>query len=183
MQTLTITETHLFLGWLAEADESLHRIFEPCLSIETYDGGATCAIHLFKENGAYSDQDEKALVERWLEYGAAYDKPINRQSLQDLADWSLEEIFDLFNGRLLRFTLADGSTFFGRLQTRNYSPSTVWPHFQGPARSLDVEKLPNFYQDHNEQSQVRKSLTVYPGQIRHIVSVSNFKRNEHYNGQ
>ena len=59
MQPPTITETHLFLGWLAEADESLHRIFEPCLSIETYDGGATCAIHLFKENGAYREGSEQ----------------------------------------------------------------------------------------------------------------------------
>lgn len=121
--TVAITETHLFLGWLAEADESLRRIFEPCLSIETYDGGATCAIHLFKENGTYSDHDEKALVEQWHEYGVQYDKPINRQSLQDLADWTPKEIFDLYSGHLLRFTLADGSTFFGRLQTRNYSPS------------------------------------------------------------
>jgi hypothetical protein len=183
MHTLTITETHLFLGWLAEADESLHRIFEPCLSIETYDGGATCAIHLIKEKGVYKEQDQKALVDRWLEYCAEYNKPINRQSLQDLANWNLEEIFNMFSGRLLRFTLADGSTFFGRFQTRNYSPSTVWPHFPGPARSLGLEKLPNFYQDLNEQSQIRESLNVYPGQIRHVVPVSNFKRSEHSNGQ
>lgn len=182
MESMTITETHLFLGWLAEMDETLYQIFRPCLSIETYDGGSTCAIHLFKDVGAYTDDDENALLLRWLEYGAEFDKPINRQSLQNLSNWTLEEIFGLFSGRLLRFTLIDGVTFFGRMQTLNYSPSINWSHFPGPARSLSIEKLPDFYQDLNELSEVRQSLTIYGGQIRHIVPVSCLDQNEHSNG-
>lgn len=183
MEALTITETHLFLGWLAETDIQLHRIFQPCLSIETYDGGLTCALHLFRERGKYTDQEEKKLIKRWLEYGAKYDKPINRQSLQDLSDWKLEEIFNLYSGSLNRFTLNDGFTFFGRFQTLDYTPSTLWPHFPGPAKSIGLEKLPNFYQDNNELSEFRQKLTVHSGQIKHIVKLNNFERNKVSDGQ
>jgi hypothetical protein len=172
MESIPITETHLFLHWLSQEDERLHRVFQNCLSIETYDGGASLAIHLLNEHGNYTEQDEEQVNECWLQYAARFDKRINQQSLQDLSQWTLEKIFNRYNGRLVRFTLADGSTFFGRFQTLNYSPSTVPPHFPGHTKSIGLEKLPNFHQDHNERSECRQLLTAHPGDIRQVIPLT-----------
>jgi hypothetical protein len=57
------------------------------------------------------------------------------------------------------------------------------PFNPGPPISVGLEALPNFYQDHNELSECRQKLTVFQGQIKHIVQITDLEQNEHPYGQ
>lgn len=100
MQTLTLTGTDLFLGWLADADQELYSLFHNQTSVETYDKQESCVLHLFMENEAFPDNDRTALSNRWKEYCELFNIPVNKESLTDLSGTPLKEIFNKYSGQV-----------------------------------------------------------------------------------
>lgn len=171
MQTLTLTGTDLFLGWLADADQELYSLFHNQTSVETYDKQESCVLHLFIENEAFSDNDRTALSNRWKEYCELFNIPVNKESLTDLSGTPLKEIFNKYSGQLVKFIFTDDRSFFGRFQQLHYwhSPTNSAPPTQ--TICVDLIKYPNFYSDENLLSDVTVAVVVFQGQIKHVVSV------------
>ncbi|MDR3712614.1 MAG: hypothetical protein P4L51_07355 [Puia sp.] len=171
MQTLTLTGTDLFLGWLADSDQELYSLFRKQMSVETYDGQESCVLHLFVENEDFSDKDRTALSNRWKEYCELFNVPVNKESLKDLSGTPLKEIFNKYSGQLVKFIFTDDRSFFGRFQQLYYWHSPTNPAPPTETICVDLIKYPNFYSDQNPTSGATEAVVVFQGQIKHVVPV------------
>ena len=171
MQTLRLTGTDLFIGWLGSEDTELYSLFRDRASVETYDGQKTCVLHMLTENTTITEKQRSALSARWEEYCELYNLPVNEESLRDLTDTPLKDIFSRYSGNLVKFILTDGRSFFGRFQQLHYLHSPFNPAPPSETICVDLIKYPNFYTDEDPLSGVTEPVVTFQGQIRHVVLV------------